>query len=76
MGLMDEIRKLTHPFSDKEDDVYDEYDDDEEVMEEEYKVKVWPILYTYDEINWKALKECRVVTENDSYVLYERENVE
>ena len=33
MGLMDELRKLTHPFSDKED-VYDEYDD-EEVMEEE-----------------------------------------
>ena len=34
MGLMEELRKLTHPFSDKEDDVYDEYDD-EEVMEEE-----------------------------------------
>ena len=34
MGLMDELRKLTHPFSDKEDEVYDEYDD-EEVMEEE-----------------------------------------
>ena len=31
MGLMDEIRKLTHPFSDKEDDVYDEYDDEEEL---------------------------------------------
>jgi cell division inhibitor SepF len=35
MGLMDEIRKLTHPFSDKEDDVYDEYDDEEETMDEE-----------------------------------------
>ena len=28
MGLMDEIRKLTHPYSDQEDD-YDDYDDDE-----------------------------------------------
>ena len=27
MGLMDEIRKLTHPYSDTEDD-YDEYDDE------------------------------------------------
>ena len=34
MGLMDEIRKLTHPYSDKEDEVYDEYDD-EPMMEEE-----------------------------------------
>lgn len=28
MGLMDELRKLTHPYSDQEDD-YDDYDDDE-----------------------------------------------
>lgn len=33
MGLMDEIRKLTHPYSDKEDEVYDDYDDEE--LEEE-----------------------------------------
>ena len=32
MGLMDEIRKLTHPYSDEEDD-FDDYDD-EELMEE------------------------------------------
>ena len=29
MGLMDEIRKLTHPYSDQEDD-YDDYDDEDE----------------------------------------------
>lgn len=28
MGLMDEIRKLTHPYSEQEDD-YDDYDDEE-----------------------------------------------
>lgn len=29
MGLMDELKKLTHPYSDKErDDDYDEYEDD------------------------------------------------
>lgn len=47
-----------------------------EVMEEDYKAKVWPILYTYDEINWDALAECKVVTETDSYVLYQRDTVE
>ncbi len=47
-----------------------------EVMEEEYKAKVWPILYTYDEVNWEALEECKVVTETDSYILYEREVIE
>lgn len=29
MGLMDEIRKLTHPYSDREDD-YDDYDDEDD----------------------------------------------
>ena len=29
MGLMDEIRKLTHPYSDQEDD-YDDYDDEDD----------------------------------------------
>ncbi len=29
MGLMDEIRKLTRPYSDKEDEGYDEYEDEE-----------------------------------------------
>ena len=29
MGLMDEIRQLTHPYSDQEDD-YDDYDDEDE----------------------------------------------
>ena len=43
-----------------------------EVMEEEYTAKTWPILYTYEEINWEALKECEIVTETDSYVLYRR----
>lgn len=43
-----------------------------EIMDEEYKAKVWPILYTYDEVNWETLKECKVVTETESYVLYER----
>lgn len=43
-----------------------------EVMEEEYKVKAWPILYTYDEINWEAIKECEILAETDSYVLYQR----
>ena len=33
MGLMDELRKLTHPYSDQEDD-YDDYDDDE-MMDDE-----------------------------------------
>ena len=33
MGLMDELRKLTHPYSDKEDEVYDDYDD--EILDEE-----------------------------------------
>ena len=43
-----------------------------EVMEEEYTAKTWPILYTYEEINWEALQECEIVTETDSYVLYRR----
>ena len=47
-----------------------------EVMEEDYKAKVWPILYTNEEINWDALTECKVVTETDSYVLYQRDTVE
>lgn len=33
MGLMDEIRKLTHPYSDQEDE-YDDYDEDDELPEE------------------------------------------
>jgi cell division inhibitor SepF len=33
MGLMDEIRKLTHSYPDKDDEMYDEYDD--ETMDEE-----------------------------------------
>ena len=32
MGLMDNLRKLTHPYSDTEDD-YDDFDD--ELMDEE-----------------------------------------
>ena len=28
MGLMDEIRKLTHSYPDKDEDLYDEYDDE------------------------------------------------
>ena len=43
-----------------------------EVMNPEYKAKVWPILYTYEEVNWEALKECSVVAETESYVLYTR----
>lgn len=36
MGLMDELKKLTHPYTDKErEDDYDEYDDDAEGFEEE-----------------------------------------
>ena len=34
MGFMDEIRKLTHPYSDQEDE-YDDYDDEEEELEED-----------------------------------------
>ena len=33
MGLMDEIRKLTHPYSDQEDD-FDDYDDEDELVDE------------------------------------------
>ena len=33
MGLMDEIRKLTHPYSDQEDD-FDDYDDEDELADE------------------------------------------
>lgn len=33
MGFMDEIRKLTHPYSDQEDE-YDDYDEEEELPEE------------------------------------------
>ena len=35
MGLMDEIRKLTHPYSDNDNSSYDDYDEEEEVYEEE-----------------------------------------
>lgn len=28
MGLMDELKKLTHPYSDRDDDDYDDYDDE------------------------------------------------
>ncbi len=34
MGLMDEIRKLTHPYSDNDSSAYDDYDDEEEYEEE------------------------------------------
>ena len=34
MGLMDEIRKLTHSYPDKDEELYDDYDD-EEIMDEE-----------------------------------------
>lgn len=34
MGFMDEIRKLTHPYSDQEEE-YDDYDDEEEELPEE-----------------------------------------
>ena len=43
-----------------------------EVMNPEYTQKVWPVMYTYDEVNWEALEECRIVTESEHYVLYER----
>ncbi|MBR5595831.1 MAG: glycosyltransferase family 39 protein [Lachnospiraceae bacterium] len=43
-----------------------------EIMNPEYKAKVWPILYTYEEVNWESLKECSVVTETENYVLYTR----
>lgn len=33
MGLMDELKKLTHPYSEREEDDYDDFDD--EAMEEE-----------------------------------------
>ena len=33
MGFMDEIRKLTHPYSDQEEE-YDDYDEEEELPEE------------------------------------------
>lgn len=33
MGLMDEIRKLTHPYSDQEED-FDDYDDEDELVDE------------------------------------------
>ena len=33
MGLMDEIRKLTHPYSDQEDE-FDDYDDEDGLAEE------------------------------------------
>lgn len=44
-----------------------------EITEPEYTAKVWPILYTYEEVNWEALKECRVVAETESYILYSRQ---
>lgn len=34
MGLMDEIRKLTHPYSDQEDD-YDDYEDEDDGYEDD-----------------------------------------
>ncbi len=35
MGLMDELKKLTHPYSEKDrDDDYDEYEDDDEGFDE------------------------------------------
>ena len=33
MGLMDELKKLTHPYSDRDEDEFDDFDDD--LMEEE-----------------------------------------
>ena len=35
MGLMDEIRKLTHPYSDNDSSAYDDSDEEEEGYEEE-----------------------------------------
>lgn len=34
MGLMDELKKLTHPYSDQEDDYDDDYDDDDPLDDE------------------------------------------
>ena len=35
MALMDEIRKLTHPYSDNDNSDYDDYDEEEDGYEEE-----------------------------------------
>ena len=41
-------------------------------MDKNYTVKAWPILYTYDEINWDIVNSCNVVAETDNYILYQR----
>ena len=43
-----------------------------EIMNEEYTAKVWPILFTYEEVNWEALKGCKVIAETNSYIMYQR----
>ena len=35
MALLDQIRKLTHPYSDNDSSAYDDYDEEEEEFEEE-----------------------------------------
>lgn len=40
MGLMDELKKLTHPYSDRDDDDYDDYDD--EPLEDEQESEPAP----------------------------------
>ena len=44
-----------------------------EVMDSQYVAKSWPVLFTYEEINWEALKTCKIVAETDKYIFYMRE---
>ena len=41
-----------------------------EITDKNYTAKTWPILYTYDEINWSHLSNYEVITETKDYIFY------
>ncbi|MBR5578519.1 MAG: hypothetical protein IKW28_05930, partial [Lachnospiraceae bacterium] len=43
-----------------------------EILQPDYTAKVWPILYTYEEIDWEALKNYQAVTETEDYIFYRK----
>ena len=43
-----------------------------EIMDAEYTAKVWPIMYSYEEINWASLESCDILAETENYILYHR----
>lgn len=45
-----------------------------EIRNPEYTIKNWPVLYSYEEIDWDYLNTCNIIEETESYLLYKKLN--